>query len=168
MADQLYRPRQPVHGFVPKRSVKSNAEAHRRRRFIVNLDLQDFFPGITERRVAGLLRALGIDRRVSEIVAFLCCHMGRLPQGAPTSPVLSNMICYRLDTDLLLVAKSGRAIYTRYADDITFSSYQPPTKLFDVAVPGAGRFSPDVLAPQLRAAITSNGFVVNSDKAHYT
>lgn len=165
--DQLYRPRQPVHGFVPDRSVKTNAEAHGRRRFIVNLDLQNFFPTITEKRVVGLLRALGVDKDVSEIVARLCCHMCQLPQGAPTSPVLSNMICYRLDTDLQSVAKSARAIYTRYADDITFSSYQPPTQLFIAAIPSAGRFSPEVLAPQLRGAITSNGFVVNPDKAHY-
>jgi hypothetical protein len=79
LLDQLYRVRQPVHGFVPERSVKTNAEAHGRRRFVVNLDLQDFFATITEKRVAGLLRALGVDRRVSEIVARLCCHMGRLP-----------------------------------------------------------------------------------------
>lgn len=165
--DQLYRPRQPVHGFVAKRSVKTCAEAHGRRRFVVNLDLQDFFPTIKEKRVAGLLRALGIDRRVSDIVAHLCCHMGHLPQGGPTSPVLSNMICYRLDTDLQQVAKSCRAIYTRYADDITFSSHQPLTPLFESVAPGAGPFSPDVLAPQLRAAIMSNGFLVNPDKAHY-
>lgn len=164
---QLYRPRKPVHGFVPERSVKTNAEAHGRRRFVVNLDLQDFFPTISEKRVVGLLRALGMDRRVSDIVARICCRMGHLPQGAPTSPILSNMICYRLDTDLLLLAKSARAIYTRYADDITLSSYQPPTPLFETAVPAAGRFSPEVLAPQLRAAITSNGFVVNPEKAHY-
>ncbi|MFN3856594.1 MAG: trypsin-like peptidase domain-containing protein [Caulobacter sp.] len=167
LLNQLYRPRQPVHGFVPERSVKTNAEAHGRRRFVVNLDVRDFFPMITEKRVAGLLRAIGIDRRVSEIIARLCCLMGQLPQGAPTSPVLSNMICYRLDTDLLLFAKSIRAIYTRYADDITFSSYQPPTPLFESALPRAGRFSPDSLAPALRAAFTSNGFVINPDKAHY-
>lgn len=167
LLDQLYRPRHPVHGFVPHRSVKTNAEAHGRRRFVVNLDLQDFFPTITEKRVVGLLRAIGVDKGVSEIVARLCCHMGQLPQGAPTSPVLSNMICYRLDTDLQQVAKSARAIYTRYADDITFSSYQPPTPLFETAVPSAGRFSPEVLAPQLRSAIISNGFAVNPDKAHY-
>lgn len=167
LLDQLYRARHPVHGFVPERSVKTNAEAHGRRRFVVNLDLKDFFPTITEKRVVGVLRAVGVDLRVSEIVARLCCHMGQLPQGAPTSPVLSNMICYRLDTDLLLLAKSARAIYTRYADDITFSSYQPPTTLFEAGVPGAGRFSADLLAPQLREAITSNGFLVNPDKAHY-
>lgn len=167
LLDQLYRLRRPVHGFVQDRSVKTNAEAHGRRRFVVNVDLQDFFPTITEKRVAGLLRALGVDRRVSEIVARLCCNMGHLPQGAPTSPVLSNMICYRLDSDLMLVAKNGRAIYTRYADDITFSSYQPLAPLFEAATPAAGRFSPDLLAPQLSSAIKSNGFVINSDKAHY-
>lgn len=57
LLDQLYRVRNPVHGFVPKRSVKTNAEAHGHRRFIVNLDLQDFFPTITERRIVGLLRS---------------------------------------------------------------------------------------------------------------
>ncbi len=167
LLDQLYRRRQPVHGFVRERSVKTNAEAHARRRFVINLDLQDFFPTITEKRVAGLLHAIGVGRRVSEIIAHLCCNRGHLPQGAPTSPVLSNMICYRLDTDLLLIAKSARAIYTRYADDITFSSYQPPAPLFESTVPSAGRFSPDILAPQLRAAITGNGFAVNPEKTHY-
>lgn len=167
LIEQLYRVRTPVHGFVPDRSVKTNAEAHFRRRYVVNLDLQDFFPTITERRVAGLLRSIGIDSRVSEVVARLCCHMGRLPQGAPTSPVLSNMVCYRLDTDLLLVAKASRAIYTRYADDITFSSHQPPAPLFETAIPAAGRFSPDLLVPQLRIAISNNGFSIHPHKAHY-
>lgn len=167
LLERLYRVRNPVHGFVRERSVKTNAEAHGRRRFVVNLDLKDFFPTITEKRVVGLLRSLGVDKRVAEIIARLCCHMSQLPQGAPTSPVLSNMICYRLDTDLLLLAKASRAIYTRYADDITFSSYQPPAPLFETVVPTAGRFSPDLLAPELRAAITGNGFVVHPEKAHY-
>lgn len=167
LLDQLYRVRNPVHGFVAARSVKTNAEAHCRRRVVVNLDLKDFFPTITEKRVVGLLKAIGLNDRVSEIVARLCCHMSQLPQGAPTSPVLSNMICYRLDTDLLIIAKASRAIYTRYADDITFSSYQPPTPLFEGLIPAVGRFSPELLARELRAAITNNGFVVHPDKAHY-
>jgi S1-C subfamily serine protease len=167
LLDQLYRVRNPVHGFVAARSVKTNAEAHDRRRVVVNLDLKDFFPAITEKRVAGLLKAIGLNDCVSDIVARLCCHNSQLPQGAPTSPVLSNMICYRLDTDLLIVAKASRSIYTRYADDITFSSYQPPAPLFEGVVPAVGRFSPDLLAPELRAAITNNGFVVHPDKAHY-
>lgn len=167
LLEQLYRVRSPVHGFVRNRSVKTNAEAHGRRRYVVNLDLKDFFPTITEKRVVGLLRSLGVDKQVSEVVARLCCNAGRLPQGAPTSPIISNMICYRLDTDLLHLAKAARAIYTRYADDITFSSYQPPAPLFELAIPSAGRFSPDLLAQGLRAAVASNGFVIHPDKAHY-
>lgn len=167
LLDQLYRVRQPVHGYVPARSVKTNAEAHGQRRFVVNLDLQNFFPTITEKRVRGLLNALGIDRRVAEIVARICCVDDHLPQGAPTSPVLSNMICYRLDKDLLEIAKSARAIYTRYADDISFSSYQPPAPLFEGALPAVGRFSPDVLSPRLLGAFSGNGFTLNPDKAHY-
>jgi S1-C subfamily serine protease len=167
LLSQLYRRRSPVHGFVPGRSVKTNAEAHGKRRYVVNLDLKDFFPSITEKRVIGLLRSLGVDKRVSEVVARLCCNMGRLPQGAPTSPVISNMICYRLDTDLLEVAKAGRAIYTRYADDITFSSYQPPAPLFEAGLPSVGRFTPDLLAQRLRGAVAGNGFVIHPEKAHY-
>lgn len=163
----LYRVRNPVHGFVPERSVKTNAEAHGQRRFVVNLDLQHFFPTITENRVRGVLQALGIDQRVAEIIARLCCFDSHLPQGASTSPVLSNMICYRLDTDLLRIAKAARAIYTRYADDITFSSYQPPAPLFEAGLPTVGRFSPELLAPSLRAAFLTNGFIIHSEKAHY-
>lgn len=167
LLDQLYRVRNPVHGFVPARSVKTNAEAHGRRRFVVNLDLKEFFPTITENRIKGLLRSLGMDVRVADIIARLCCVNDHLPQGAPTSPVLSNMICFRLDTELLHAAKAARSIYTRYADDITFSSYQPPAPLFEGALPAVGRFSPDTLAPALRNAFAGNGFTVNPDKAHY-
>lgn len=167
LLEQLYRVRNPVHGFVADRSVKTNAQAHGRRRFVVNLDLKNFFPTITEKRVVGLLRALGIDDRVSEVVARLCCNNNELPQGAPTSPLISNMICYRLDTDLLAVAKSSRAIYTRYADDITFSSYQPPAPLFGGVVPTVGRFSPNLLSIDLRNTIAANGFLIHPEKAHY-
>lgn len=167
LLDQLYRVRNPVHGFVPARSVKTNAEAHVQRRFVVNLDLKDFFPTITENRIAGLLRSLGVDDRVAETIARLCCFNSHLPQGAPTSPILSNMICFRLDGELLRAAKAARSIYTRYADDITFSSYQPPAPLFEGALPAVGRFSPDMLAPSLRDTFKNNGFAVNPDKAHY-
>lgn len=167
LLDQLYRVRNPVHGFVPARSVKTNAEAHGRRRFVVNLDLQDFFPTITENRLRGLLISLNVGTRVAEIIARLCCFNSHLPQGAPTSPVLSNMICYRLDTELLRIAKDARAIYTRYADDITFSSYQPPAPLFEGTLPTVGRFSPQLLAPRLRETFQSNGFTINPDKPHY-
>ena len=87
------------------------------RRFVVNVDITDFFPTITENRVQGLLNSLGVDSRVADIVARVCCNNGHLPQGAPSSPVISNMICFRLDKQLMAIAKDARCIYTRYADD---------------------------------------------------
>ncbi|WP_374304388.1 reverse transcriptase domain-containing protein [Ferrovibrio sp.] len=164
---ELYRPRNPVHGFVADRSVKTNAIAHLHRRFVINIDLKDFFPSITQNRVEGMLTSLGINARVAEIIARICCNNGHLPQGAPSSPVLSNMICFRLDKKLLDVAKKARCIYTRYADDITFSSYQPPTALFEVGLPPAGHFAPELLAVQLRSLFQQNGFIINPDKTHY-
>jgi S1-C subfamily serine protease len=77
------------------------------------------------------------------------------------------MICFRLDKELLAFAKGARCIYTRYADDITFSSHQPMTAVFDGTVPPSGHFSPDLLVPALRNAFATNGLVINPDKAHY-
>ena len=164
---ELYRPRNPVHGFVAARSVKTNALAHLHRRFVINIDLEDFFPTISQNRVRGMLSSLGIDARVAEINAHICCNNRHLPQGAPSSPVLSNMICFRLDKNLMGIAKETRCIYTRYADDITFSSYQPPVALFETALPPPGRFSPDLLAPKVRDVFQQNGFALNPDKPHY-
>jgi RNA-directed DNA polymerase len=163
----LYRRRNPVHGFVAGRSVKTNAQSHLSSKFIVNLDLKDFFPSISLGRVAGVLRSLGIDRTVADAIASICCLHGCLPQGAPSSPILSNMICFRLDKKLLEFAKDARCIYTRYADDLSFSSYQPLTGLFEASPPSSGHFSPELLAEKLQQIFTANGFVVNPDKAHY-
>ncbi|MBP1299862.1 reverse transcriptase domain-containing protein [Bradyrhizobium elkanii] len=82
----IYRPRNPVHGFVDNRSVKTNATAHLRSKFIMNLDIEGFFSAITEGRVSGLMSALGIDGRVAEILARICCNEGVLPQGALAVP----------------------------------------------------------------------------------
>ncbi|MDZ3838280.1 MAG: reverse transcriptase domain-containing protein [Rhodospirillales bacterium] len=165
--NNLYRVRNPVHGFVPGRSVRTNALAHLRRRFVLNIDLKDFFPSITENRVTGLLESVGLGRCVASIIARLCCQDNCLPQGAPTSPVLSNMICFRLDKKLMAVARDARCIYTRYADDITFSGHQPPVALFDATVPSPGHFPPDLLALKLRDVFQHNGFVISSEKSHY-
>jgi S1-C subfamily serine protease len=164
---RIYRPRNPVHGFVDGRSVKTNASAHLRSKFVMNLDIEGFFTAITEGRVSGLMSALGIDGRVAEILARICCNEGVLPQGAPSSPVISNMICFRMDRELQTIAKECRCIYTRYADDITFSSYQPLTLLFEGPPPPAGNFSPDLLKDRLRGAFRSNGFAINAKKVHY-
>jgi S1-C subfamily serine protease len=167
LLDRLYSVRGPVHGFVGGKSVKTNAMAHLQKRFVLNLDLADFFPSITENRVIGVLSSLGVDGEVAGIVARLCCLNGHLPQGAPTSPVLSNMICFRMDKQLLAFAKEVRCIYTRYADDMTFSSQQPMTSLFEGVVPPSGKFLPELLVPTLRNILATNGFVPNAAKTHY-
>lgn len=167
LLDQIYRVRNCVHGFVAGRSVKTNANSHLRKRFVINLDLKHFFPSITENRVAGVLRSLNIDRRVSEIIARLCCYQYHLPQGAPTSPVISNMICFRLDKGLLAFAKSTHCIYTRYADDLTLSSYRPMAALFGGALPAPGHFPTELLAEGLTNIFIENGVTINHKKTHY-
>lgn len=164
---KCYVPRDVVHGFVTGRSVRSNAETHLQRRHIVNVDLKSFFATITEGRVVGLLISIGIDKETSEIIARLCCKGGVLPQGSPASPILSNMVCFRMDKALLRFAKSRRLLYTRYADDITLSSFQGRSTLFDVSIPPAGRLATESLATDLLSVIRSNGFEINQEKIHY-
>lgn len=164
---KLYNPRNPVHGFVPDRSVRTNAESHLRRRFILNVDIKNFFPTITEARVKGLLESIGIVTDVAETIARICTNNGCLPQGAPSSPVISNMICFRLDRSLLNFSKEHRLIYTRYADDVTLSSFQPPTALFEGDRPDPGRLPTEKLSDELRIIFRNNGFELNPDKIHY-
>jgi len=167
LLNALYRVRSPVHGFVHDKSVKSNALAHLRKRYILNIDLKDFFPTITENRVIGLLNSIGIDDDVAVCIGTICCLHNQLPQGAPSSPTLSNMICFRLDKELMTFSKNKRCIYTRYADDITLSSYQPMAFVFEGPAPTAGKFSPKLLDRNLQLIFSSNGFTLNEDKAHY-
>ena len=128
-----------VHGFVPGRSIVSNARPHVGRAAVVNLDLKDFFPSITFRRVKGLFEALGYSEHVATVLALLCTEPPRvpaevdgkvyhvalgqrvLPQGACTSPAITNALCRRLDRRLDGLARRHGFSYTRYADDLTFS-----------------------------------------------
>ncbi|MDO3432119.1 reverse transcriptase domain-containing protein [Rhizobium sp. CBN3] len=167
LLDEMYKPRHPVHGFVPHRSVVTNATSYFRSKFVVNLDIEGFFTAISENRVAGLLKALGVQSGAADIVARICCNRGCLPQGAPSSPVISNMICFAMDKELQRFAKAAHCIYTRYADDVSFSSYQPLTALFDAGLPASGNFDPGILASRLKAAFVNNGFAINKAKTHY-
>jgi len=118
-------PKPCVHGFVKDRSIVSNAERHVTVRpfHLLNLDLEDFFPSISFYRVRGVLRQKPFDcsHEVATLVAHICTYSGALPQGAPTSPLLSNLVCRSLDRDLMALARRHRSTYTRYADDMTFS-----------------------------------------------
>jgi RNA-directed DNA polymerase len=116
-----------AHGFVPGRSVLTNAQPHAGRRFVLNLDLRDFFPSTSVGRVVAVLRSepFRLAKPVAHLVGQLCGDHGSLPQGAPTSPLLTNAVCQRLDRRLRQLAQRHRCRYTRYADDLTFSSNRP-------------------------------------------
>ena len=115
------------HGFVPGRSVLTNAQPHSGHRFILNLDLQNFFSNTFLGRVVAVLQLapFGLPKEAAYLVANLCCDQGCLPQGAPTSPLLTNAVCQRLDRRLYQLATRHRCTYTRYADDLTFSANRP-------------------------------------------
>ena len=114
----------PVHpaatGFVSGRSIVHNARSHTGQGVVINIDLRDFFPGITAERVDQAFQALGWGSQAARILTNICTLEGRLPQGAPTSPALSNLTCRKLDARLEGLIR-GKGRYTRYADDLTFS-----------------------------------------------
>lgn len=159
-------PRAPAHGFIRGKSIATNAEQHVGRRFVFNVDLQDFFPTVNFGRVWKLFMSppFSAPEATATILAQICCHEGVLPQGAPTSPVVSNMICHRMDGQLLRLAKEHGCVYTRYADDLTFSKRR-------------GTFPPEIAAQnggldvtpgkELRDIIKSNGFHIHPDKVQF-
>jgi len=128
-----------AHGFLPGRSTLTNAAGHTDARVVVKVDVQDFFPTVTLRRVKGVFRKAGYREQVATLLALLCTEAPRevvvldgetyyvslgprcLPQGAPTSPALTNTLCLRLDRRLSGLARRLGWRYTRYADDLTFS-----------------------------------------------
>lgn len=128
-----------AHGFRVGRSIVTNAQPHVGMDVVVNADMKDFFPTVTYPRVRGIFQNMGYSNAAATIFALLCCEPERqeieldgknyhvatghlfLPQGAPTSPAITNLICRGLDARLNHLAKNLGFGYTRYADDITFS-----------------------------------------------
>jgi retron-type reverse transcriptase len=110
-----------AHGFEAGRSIVTNAKAHVGRRVVLRMDLKDFFTSTTERRVREYFRAIGWSTDCADLLTQLCTYKKSLPQGAPTSPRLSNLLNARLDGRLAGAARKHKASYTRYADDLTFS-----------------------------------------------
>lgn len=129
-----------AHGFRKGRSIVSNARPHVGAGVVVNVDLRDFFPTVTFQRVKGLFRKLGYSEEISTLLALLCTEADtvetsldgvryyvaqgtrHLPQGAPTSPAITNILCRRLDRRLSAFAAKHGLSYTRYADDLTLSA----------------------------------------------
>ncbi|MCF6204971.1 MAG: hypothetical protein L3J59_15100 [Methylococcaceae bacterium] len=157
-----------AHGFVPLRSIVTNAQPHVGKKVVINMDLKDFFPTVGYPRIKGLFANQGYGEEVSILLALICSEPDTqtvemdgqryyihskerfLPQGAPTSPAISNIICYRMDKRLQGLAKKYGFVYTRYADDLTFSSQD-----IDKIMP---------LLNWVKATVTEEGFVVHPEK----
>ena len=161
-----------VHGFLAGRSTLTNAEQHTNSRIILKMDIKDFFPTVTLPRVKGVFRNAGYRDQVSTLLALLCTeapreiveHQGKqyfvalgprcLPQGAPTSPGLTNTLCLRMDQRIQGLANKYGWRYTRYADDLTFSlpnDHKGPPKL-------------GTIMGLVRRIVEEEGFTIHPDK----
>ncbi len=116
------QPHAAACGFRRGLNCSAGARRHVGRPYIWNIDLADFFPTITKTQVITVFLEIGYPEQAAYFLAGLCCLDRRLPQGAPTSPALANLVAARLDTALTTAAQSFDLVYTRYADDMTFSS----------------------------------------------
>ena len=113
------------HAFELDKSIITNAEVHRNKRLVLNIDLKDFFGSIHFGRVRGFFNKNNkflLPIEVATVLAQISCFEGKLPQGAPCSPIISNLICEILDYRISKISKKYRLDYTRYADDLTFST----------------------------------------------
>lgn len=113
------------HGFEKNKGIITNAYRHKNKRYLVNVDISDFFSSFNFGRVQGYFhksQEFGFSKEVSTIIAQLVCYNGKLPQGASTSPIISNLIFNIVDRRILTLAKKYKLYYTRYADDMSFST----------------------------------------------
>jgi RNA-directed DNA polymerase len=154
------------HGFRRGQSIFTNASEHKNRRYVLNLDLHDFFPTFNFGRVRGFFiknRDLAVPEKIATMIAQIACYEGSLPQGSPCSPVIADMIAHILDVRLSQLARNHKVTYSRYADDLTFSTNQ---REFPAAL--AHRENKPGSEWQLGAALTSTiercGFTVNPSK----
>lgn len=116
------KPGDHVQGFIQGRSIRSNARQHLGAKSVLHADIKDFFDSITVEQVEASLKALGAVPIVASLLARCATIDGHLRQGTRCSPAVANLVCQHLDVDLIQFAKGNDLIYTRYADDLTFST----------------------------------------------
>lgn len=143
-----------AYGFITGRNIVHNAFQHSYKKIVVSIDIKDFFPSIRFPRVYGVLKSLEFQDRVAGILTALCTWDGALPQGAPTSPAISNLIAFRMDEKLQTYCYNQNWTYTRYADDLTFSTSR--TNQVNRAV--------DHFISVVRRIVEDEGFEVNEKK----
>lgn len=162
----IFRPRLCVHGFRLHKSIVSNAREHTNRKYVLNVDLKDFFPSINFARVLGMFQSYPyrFDKGVATVLARICCDEFEFPQGAPTSPIISNMICARMDSELKRLAQILKCWYSRYGDDLTFSTSREPFPHELAFETSTGTMVGVKVGGRLESLINSNGFSINYKK----
>ncbi|MGI5820381.1 MAG: reverse transcriptase family protein [Armatimonadota bacterium] len=146
------RSHRAAHGFEEGRSIVSNARPHVGKAVVITIDLRDFFAATTDQRVRRYLRFVGWSRSAAAELVRLTTWQGALPQGAPTSPKLSNLVNYRMDARLAGMARAFGGDYTRYADDIAISLVEDRHEQTFTVLRLAGRI------------VSDSGYEVNADK----
>ncbi|NOD31277.1 retron Ec67 family RNA-directed DNA polymerase/endonuclease [Ruegeria atlantica] len=154
------------HGFHKGRSIISNADLHRNRRYVLNVDIEDFFGTINFGRVRGFFikdKNFLLNDKVATILAQIACHANALPQGSPCSPVISNLVGRIMDVRLAQLAKSCYCTYSRYADDLTFSTNKSgfPEQLAIMKADSDGSWG---VGKALQNEVERAGFKVNNSK----
>lgn len=169
-AEKNNPPRRPLsHGFErskPPRSICTNASVHKNRRYVLNLDLEDFFPSFNFGRVRGFFikdKRFELNEKIATVVAQIACFRNELPQGSPCSPVISNLLGHLLDVRLARLAKKNKLTYSRYADDLTFSTNKKDF-LAAIAEPITENPPRWRVGPALKKQIENAGFKVNHSK----
>lgn len=163
---EVYPTRRDAHGFVRNKSILTNARPHANTTHLLNIDIQDFFPSINFGRVRGafLAHPYKLPSKVATFLAQIACFENELPQGSPSSPIISNIICSRLDSQMRTFAVAMRCRYTRYADDITFSSFR---RDFPSEIAVIAHDQVQEMGAPLKKLLKDNGFEPNPKKTRY-
>lgn len=144
----------PIHpaakAYRAKTSVKDNAKFHRNQMVLLKMDIRNFFDSIREYHVYSLFKNIGYNRQVSTLLTKLCCLGNALPQGAPTSPNISNIVMKTADNQIFSYCRTHNIRYTRYADDMTFS----------------GQFTPHNVYKEVSFIVRGLDLTINDDKVH--
>lgn len=154
-------------GFVRGRSPRHGALQHVERQFLWNIDLKDFFPSINKSQVENMFASLGYPSAAVQVLSGLCCLDGILPQGAPTSPAIANVVFRECDMKIAAICAAQNIVYTRYADDLSFSCCTPVSPEFrsgvEALVENSGfklnRGKTRLMGPKCRREVT--GLTVN-------
>lgn len=159
----IYNKKACAYGFIKGRDIRGNSKQHIKRNFILNIDLENFFDSINFGRVICMFEKppYNVEKDAATVLSQLVCCNGILPQGAPSSPIITNMICRPLDTQLVRLAKKFSLNYTRYADDITFSCNKSK---FPEEIAYYDKQEKLCIGKSLQEVISRNGFKVNTNK----